>query len=71
MGPMNTIAIPSKINQEVSRMSRDLGMSREDFTVNALMYYLKKFQAEMDLKHELDAWDKASDEDLAAFESAL
>lgn len=67
----STIAIPQKIDLEVSRVSRDLGISREDFTVNALSYYLKNLRARIELKHELDAWNQASDEDFATFESTL
>ncbi len=38
---MNTITIPKKIEKELKTVSQNLGLSREDFLVNAVLYYLQ------------------------------
>lgn len=37
---MTAITIPKKIEQELKYASRNLGLSEEDFLVNAILYYL-------------------------------
>ena len=67
----NTITIPKKIIKEVDRVTRDLGISNEDFLINAVLYYLKSLKEREELKKELKAWEKVSDLDLLKFEKKI
>ena len=68
---MKSIAIPDKIEKKLNSISNDIGISKKDILLNALTHYLQKIQRKTTLKEELDLWENASDEDLAAFEKSL
>ena len=68
---MNTIAIPKKIDKELTGFSRELGVSKEDLFINAILYYLQVLQKRADLSKELEIWDKASIEDFIKFERRI
>lgn len=68
---MNTITIPKKIEKELKTVSQNLGLSREDFLVNAVLYYLQILEKKIELKKELEIWERVSSVDLAKFERNL
>jgi len=45
--------------------------SKEDFLVGAILYYLKNINEKIELKKELEIWEKASDEDFLRFEQKI
>lgn len=65
---MNTITIPKNLIKEVDKIRRDFGISQEDFLVNAVLYYFKNLKERVDLKKELEIWEKVSDQDFLKFE---
>ena len=67
----NTITIPKKLSKEIEKVARDLGISSEDVLTSAILYYLKNLKERMDLKKELEAWEKVSDYDLLKFEKNI
>lgn len=68
---MTTITIPKNLIKEIDRLSRDFGISQEDLLVNAILYYLKNLKERIELKKELEIWEKISDEDLLKFEKKI
>ena len=68
---MTTITISRKIEKELKITSRQLGLSKEDFLTNAVLYYLQALEVEIELKKELENWEKASNQDLIKFEKKL
>lgn len=65
---MATVPIPKKIENELKSASQKLGLSREDFLLNAILYYLQVLERKVELKKELEIWEKTSDIDLIKFE---
>jgi len=68
---MATVIIPKKIEQKLKTTSRKLGISKEDFLVNATLYYYKSLREKLSLRKELDVWEQSSDKDLLKFEETL
>ena len=68
---MTTIIIPKKVEQELKFASHNLGLSNEDFIMNAILYYIQTLEKKVELKKELDIWEKTSDFDLIKFEKNL
>ena len=68
---MATIIIPKKIEKELKSVSRDLGLSREELLINAVLYYFQVLEKKIELKEELEQWGKISDIDLVKFERAI
>jgi len=68
---MASITIPKKMEKELKTISRKLGLSREDFLLNAILYYLQVLEKKMELKKELEIWERTSDIDLAKFEKNI
>ena len=68
---MTTITISRKIEKELKITSRQLGLSKEDFLTRAVLYYLQALEVEIELKKELENWEKASSQDLIKFEKKL
>ena len=68
MKHMATITIPKKIENELKSASQRLGLSKEDFLLNAILYYLQVLERKAELKKELEIWEKTSDIDLIKFE---
>ncbi len=68
---MTTITIPKKIEKELKFVSKNLGFSKEELLVNAISYYLQILEKKIELKNELEQWEKASDIDLLKFERAI
>ncbi len=68
---MITITIPKKIEKELKAASRHLGLAWEDFSTSAILYYLQILEKKIELKREIEAWDKTSDSDLIKFENSI
>lgn len=68
---MTTLTLSKKIEKELKNTSQGLGMSKEDFIVNAILFYMKTIEKELTLKKELEIWDKASNEDLLNLEKKI
>ncbi len=68
---MATITIPKKIEKELSIASREIGISKEDFLINATLYYASSLQGKRELNKELNAWEKISNKDLLEFEKRI
>jgi len=67
---MATINISNKLKKELKTMSQKLGLSQEDLLLNALLYYFQILKNKIDLKKELEIWEKTSDIDLIQFEQS-
>ncbi len=68
---METITLPKTIEKELRDASHDFGISRKDFLTNAVVYYLKTLRNQIDLKKELEMWDKISEQDYLKFEKRV
>jgi hypothetical protein len=65
---MATINISNKLKKKLKTMSQKLGLLEEDLLLNALLYYFQILKNKVDLKRELEIWEKTSDIDLIKFE---
>jgi hypothetical protein len=65
---MAAINISDKLKRELKKMSQKLGISQEDLLSEALLYYLQTLKNLIDLRRELEIWEKTSDIDLVKFE---
>ena len=65
---MTTVAIPQKIKKEMQEISAGLGVSTNDFALNAILYYMKRIKDRINLKSEMEAWENAGIEDFLNFE---
>jgi hypothetical protein len=68
---MNQITIPKIIEKKACLTARKLGISQEDFFINATLYYINSLREEIGLRKELEMWDRASEEDCIKFEKSL
>ena len=68
---MATITIPKKLEKEIRSLSKKLGLSKEDLLLNALLYYLQFLEKKVELKKELEIWERTSDIDLMKFEKKI
>lgn len=68
---MTTITIPKKIEKELQSVSRNTGLSKEKFLINAILYYLQILEKKTELRNELEQWEKISDADLVKLEQKI
>jgi len=68
---MATITIPKKLEKELKSTSQKLGVSREDLLLNAILYYLQILEKKIQLKEELETWERTSDFDLLKLEKKI
>ncbi|MBI4993656.1 hypothetical protein HZC33_01720 [Candidatus Wolfebacteria bacterium] len=68
---MTTITIPIKIEKELKLASQNLGFSKEELLTNAILYYLQILEKKIELKNELNQWEKISNIDLIKFEQEI
>ena len=61
-----TLTVPDEISRAAEEKARASGTSAEDVLLKALQAYFLGIPAA--LQEELDAWDLASDHDMAEFE---
>jgi len=71
MTTITTLFIPQKIEKEVKEISQGFGLSKEDFIINAILFYLKNLEKKIELKKELETWEKISNDDLLKFEKSI
>jgi len=68
---MTTITVPKKLEKEIRSASKKLGLSKEDLLLNALLYYLQLLEKKVELKKELESWERTGDIDLIKFEKKI
>ena len=68
---MARINIPKDVEKELESASRKLGVSKEDILLNALLYYLQILERRLELKKELEIWERTSEIDLIKFEQNI
>ena len=68
---METVTLPKQVNSKIKAASKRLGVSKNVFTLNAILFYLQNMEDKIDLKKELNLWENASNADLIRFESGL
>jgi hypothetical protein len=68
---MIKINIPSKIEKDIKKISEKLGIDQRDFLINAILYYFQIMEKEIELKKELESWEKLSDKDWIKFEKKI
>ena len=68
---METVTLPKQVNSNIKAASKRLGVSKNVFTLNAILFYLQNMEDKIDLKKELNLWENASNADLIRFESGL
>jgi hypothetical protein len=68
---MDVITIPIKIKRELKEVTKITGIDQSSLLVNAVTYYLDSLKKNLDLKKELDVWEKASINDLLKLEKTL
>ena len=68
---MATITVSKKLEKEIRSASKRLGLSKEDLLLNALLYYLQLLEKKVELKKELESWERTSDIDLIKFEKKI
>lgn len=68
---MATVSIPKKIENELKITSKKLGLSSGDLLLNAILYYLQALEKKVELKKELELWERASDVDLLKLEKKI
>ena len=68
---MTTLTIPQKVQKEMKQISTGLGVSTNDFVLNAILYYMNRVKARINLKSEMDAWEHVGDEDFLSFEKKI
>lgn len=56
------IHLKEKIEKDIKRVSRELGVNENQIVDRALLLYLESIKETIDLKKELLAWDMLSDE---------
>ena len=61
---METIMVDKQINIKVKKVSKNLGISTQAFTTNAILFYIQNISKKLDLKEELSLWENASNADL-------
>jgi hypothetical protein len=63
---MATIQVEEKINQNLEKTSKIMGIKKRELVDRALLYYFESMRDMIDLKRELNAWDRLSDEAMQA-----
>ena len=58
------------MDKEVRNASRTLGVDKSRLIERAVLFYLDSVKKSMNLKQELDAWEKLSDESFSAVDYA-
>jgi len=66
-----TVEISSDMRKKLEETSKETELDEEEIMNKALTMYLDMVKQELSLEKEFSAWDKASDEALAATEEEL
>ncbi|MFA6269410.1 MAG: hypothetical protein WCW13_03550 [archaeon] len=65
------VEVSKEMDKKLKNASKTLGFDEEQLVERALLLYLDALEKQVELKKELLAWDRMSDEDLANFEENL
>jgi hypothetical protein len=65
------VDLPEDTSEEIDRASDFLGIDRKALVDRAILFYLDAIKKDVELKREITAWDKLSDEALSNFEKKL
>jgi len=65
------VEVSKEMDAKLKNASKTLGFDEEQLVERALLLYLDALEKQVELKKELMAWDKISDEDLTNFEENL
>jgi len=68
---MDKINIPKNLIREMNNAAKNFGVSKDDFLLSAVLYYLKSIKERIELKKELEQWERISDADLIKFEDKI
>lgn len=64
------VTIEKKLDKKVSEASRTLGVDKSHIVERALIFYLDSVKKSSDLRNELYAWEKLSDESFVGVDYA-
>jgi len=65
------VTIPKNLEKKIKDVSEKTGLHREELFMNAILYYFETMRQKIDLKKELEEWEKASEFDFLKFEKKL
>lgn len=65
------IELSKEITKKISKASSILGLKNEEVVNRAVLFYLDTISKQLELKKEIDAWDKLSDEALIKFDKLI
>ena len=65
------IELSKGLKNKLSKVSLILGVKDNDVVNRAILFYLDTISKQLELKKELSAWDKLSDEALAKFDRLI
>ena len=67
---MSMVTIPKNLEKKIKDVSEKTGLHREELFMNAILYYFETMRQKIDLKKELEEWEKASEFDFLNMASA-
>ena len=65
------IEIPKEVSKNMEKASQELGLDKKELIARAITLYLHSIQEHIDLKYEIEAWEKAGIEDSINFEKQV
>lgn len=65
------IVLEKETEKKISTASEALGIRKKELIDRAIVVYLDSLRSYLDLKKEMNAWDKLSDEAFSTFEKSV
>lgn len=65
------IEIARDISENLEKASKELRLNKKELIARAIKLYLNSIKEYVNLKEELEAWERAGTEDLLAFENKI
>ena len=65
------IELSRDMKSRLSKVSSILGVKDKDLVNRAILFYMDTISKQVELKKEISAWDKLSDEALAKFDKLI
>ena len=65
------IELSRDMKSKLSKVSSILGVKDKDLVNRAILFYIDTISKQVELKKEISAWDKLSDEALAKFDKLI
>jgi hypothetical protein len=65
------IELSRDMKSRLSKVSSILGVKDKDLVNRAILFYIDTISKQVELKKEISAWDKLSDEALAKFDKLI